>query len=249
MGRRLLVLGTLVCALAWPSAAMADKRIEAGPSNKYTTPEVTIDQGEKLTFVNNDVAGHDVTATDKGPDGKPLFNTPIVNRGESAFVEGSQYLTAGHYAFLCSVHTDMKGTIHVTGNGTPKPRPGQPGGPAAGEKDTQAPTLGVRLVRGRGFLDSDRANSPWVVIVDETFAARYLKRNPIGQRLRFVELGNHLAEVVGVSTASRHNSVFMPSQPFIYLPLAQHPASSLTLVAHTERAYDGRRFKGSRRTC
>jgi plastocyanin len=149
MGRRLLVLGTLACALAWPSVAAADKRIEAGPSNKYTTPEVTIDQGEKLTFVNNDVAGHDVTATDKGPDGKPLFNTPIVNRGESAFVEGSQYLTAGHYAFLCSVHTDMKGTIHVTGNGTPKPRPGQPGGPAAGEKDTQAPALGVRLVTKR----------------------------------------------------------------------------------------------------
>src|SRR6185503_7477684 len=96
-------------------------------------------------------------------------------------------------------------------------------------------TLGVRVVQGRGFLDSDRANAPWVVIVDETFAARYLKPNPIGQRLRFVELGGHLAEVVGVSTASRHNSVFMPSQPFIYLPLAQHPASSLTLVAHTER--------------
>jgi predicted permease len=96
-------------------------------------------------------------------------------------------------------------------------------------------TLGVRVVQGRRFLDSDRATAPWVVIVDETFAARYLKPNPIGQRLRFVELGGHLAEVVGVSTASRHNSVFMPSQPFIYLPLAQHPASSLTLVAHTER--------------
>ena len=96
-------------------------------------------------------------------------------------------------------------------------------------------TLGVRLVQGRGFAPSDRADSPWVAIVDETFAARYLKPNPVGQRLRFVELGGRMAEVVGVSAASRHNSVFMPSQPFIYLPLAQHPASGLTLVAHTER--------------
>jgi predicted permease len=95
-------------------------------------------------------------------------------------------------------------------------------------------TLGVRLVQGRGFLASDRADAPWVAIVDETFAARYLKPNPVGQRIRFVELGGRVAEVVGVSVASRHNSVFVPSQPFIYLPLAQHPASTLTLVVHTE---------------
>jgi predicted permease len=94
-------------------------------------------------------------------------------------------------------------------------------------------TLGVRLVEGRGFAATDRADSPWVVIVDETFAARYLQPNPIGQRLRFVEFGGRAAEVVGVSAASRHNSVFMPSRPFLYLPLSQHPASNLTLVVHT----------------
>jgi predicted permease len=94
-------------------------------------------------------------------------------------------------------------------------------------------TLDVRVVQGRGFSDTDRGDAPWVTIVDETFAARYLVGNPIGRRLRFVELDGRVAEVVGVSAASRHNSVFMPSQPFIYLPLAQHPATSLTLVAHT----------------
>jgi len=71
-----------------------------------------------------------------------------------------------------------------------------------------------------------------VVVVDETFAARYLGPEPLGQRLRLVELGR-TAEVVGVFEASRHNSIFMPSQPFIYVPLAQHPAPQLTLVAHT----------------
>ena len=94
-------------------------------------------------------------------------------------------------------------------------------------------TLGVRLVQGRGFRDTDRGDGPWVAIVDETFAARYLGANPLGRRLRFVELGGRMAEVVGVSAASRHNSVFMPSQPFIHLPFAQHPASRATLVAHT----------------
>jgi putative ABC transport system permease protein len=87
-------------------------------------------------------------------------------------------------------------------------------------------------VHGRGFGPSDTADSPPVVVVDETFAARYLGANPVGQRLRLVELGG-TAEVVGVFQASRHNSIFMPSQPFIYVPLAQHPVPQLTLVAHT----------------
>jgi predicted permease len=103
---------------------------------------------------------------------------------------------------------------------------------SAGERFFE--TLGVRVVQGRTFGPSDTADSPWVVVVDETFAARYLGPEPLGRRLRFVELGR-TAEVVGVFEASRHNSIFMPSQPFIYVPLAQHPAPQLTLVAHTER--------------
>jgi len=101
---------------------------------------------------------------------------------------------------------------------------------SAGERFFE--TLGIRLVHGRGFGPSDTADSPPVVVVDETFAARYLGANPVGQRLRLVELGG-TAEVVGVFQASRHNSIFMPSQPFIYVPLAQHPVPQLTLVAHT----------------
>jgi predicted permease len=93
-------------------------------------------------------------------------------------------------------------------------------------------TLGVRLVQGRGFSRADAADAPWVVVVDETFAARYLGPNPVGQRLRLVQLGR-TADVVGVFEASRHNSIFMPSRPFIYVPLAQHPVSQLTIVAHT----------------
>ena len=135
--------------MVWPAVAWADKQITAEPQNRYGTPEVTIDQGEKLTFRNNDVAGHDVTANDKGPDGKALFSTKIISRGESAFVEGSQYLTTGHYAYFCSVHPNMKGTVHVTANGTPQQRPGSGGsggGGSTGPKDEQAPEVGVAIV-------------------------------------------------------------------------------------------------------
>jgi plastocyanin len=153
MGRRTkrAALAAVGVGLVWPAVAWADKVITADPSNRYGTPEITMDQGEKLTFRNNDIAGHDVTANTKGPDGKPLFSTPIINRGESAFVEGSQYLTTGHYQFLCTLHTNMKGTVHVTGNGTPQPRPGAapaPGAPAPGAAaaDKQAPELELAIM-------------------------------------------------------------------------------------------------------
>ncbi|HET9271430.1 MAG TPA: ABC transporter permease, partial [Vicinamibacterales bacterium] len=63
---------------------------------------------------------------------------------------------------------------------------------------------------GAPFGPADTADSPWVVVVDETFAARYLGPEPLGQRLRLVELGR-TAEVVGVFEASRHNSIFHAS--------------------------------------
>ena len=143
--RRLVVAGG-AAGLLWPVVAWADQVIEAGPPNRFTTAEVTIDQGERLTFRNGDTVSHDVTASATGSDGKPLFATPIVGAGKEAFVEGSQYLTEGHYAYICSLHPSMKGTVHVTGAGTPQtrpePKPADPAKPA----DTVKPSLAVAIV-------------------------------------------------------------------------------------------------------
>ena len=59
------------------------------------------------------------------------------------------------------------------------------------------------------------------------------RADALGQRLRLVELGGRTVEVVGISAAARPNAIIMPPQPFIFLPLAQHPSSRLTLIAHT----------------
>lgn len=144
-GRRCLVTAGLALALLAPAAG-AEERIEAGPPNRYLTEEVTIAQGERLMFRNNDVATHDVTAEALGPDGKPLFSTPLIERGEEAFVEGSQYLTTGTYAYRCSVHPQMKGTLRVSAEGTPVPRPAPGTAPAA---DDRAPRVSVRILNRR----------------------------------------------------------------------------------------------------
>jgi plastocyanin len=125
MGRRtkVTVLFTLL-GLAVPAVAWADKQIEAGPPDRFTTTDITMDQGETVTFHNGDTVTHDVTATQTGSDGKPLFKSAETDGGKTSTVQGTQYLTTGHYDFICSIHPNMKGSIHVTANGTPAARPG-----------------------------------------------------------------------------------------------------------------------------
>jgi plastocyanin len=120
--------------------ALADQTITAGPvPNTYGTTQVTMDQGEAVLFQNSDSGGamHDVTADDKGTDGKPLFKSELIEPKKTAPVAGVEYLTTGSYKFHCSIHDFMRGTIDVTANGTPKPRPAP---------DTTPPTVDVSVL-------------------------------------------------------------------------------------------------------
>src|SRR3954468_11462837 len=151
MGRGLGAAVTFVM-LALPASAVADKQVDAAPPNRYTASEYTMDQGEKLVFHNGDTVAHDVSATTQGKDDKPLFRSDTTDAGKSSTVDGSQYLTEGHYDFICSIHPNMKASLHVTGNGKPATRPGA-AGPAGSTQtnsaDKTAPTLGVRLISKR----------------------------------------------------------------------------------------------------
>ena len=112
----------LVLLIGAPQAR-ADEQITSGPPNLFLTSEVTIDQGERITLFNTDLAAHDVLARGLGTDGKPLFRSELAAIGETVPVEGVEYLTTGDYAFLCSLHPQMEGVITVTSAGTPEPRP------------------------------------------------------------------------------------------------------------------------------
>jgi plastocyanin len=137
----LCALAAAAVTLALPTAdAAADQRIEAGPGTQYLTTSVTMAQGERLTFMNLDVTGHDVTARRLGADRRPLFSTPVQATGSTAFVDGSQYLTTGRYDFYCSVHPFMHGTLSVSAAGKPARRP-------AG--DSRAPGIAVEIVSSK----------------------------------------------------------------------------------------------------
>ena len=115
----LIALGAMVYA---GIALAASDTIVAGPPESFSAPTYNTDQGEVVPFQNLG-GSHNVTSRQNGPDGQTLFRTPTISGGTAA-VNGTQYLPAGDYPFFCTVHpTTMSGTLHVTTNGAPQPRP------------------------------------------------------------------------------------------------------------------------------
>jgi plastocyanin len=200
-----LALGVVLAA---PATALADDKIVAQPPNRFATTSVTIDQGERLTFQNSDVAGHDVTAEDSGPDNKPLFATPLVAGGGEAFVEGSQYLTTGSYKFLCSIHANMRGTLTVSSAGTPVPRPGSGGGgggsggggAGGGPADTTAPSVAVEVKATRA--SGVRRAKALKVGVTVSEAAEVKLTATVGAKAKEVATGSARVAAAGTSTVA-----------------------------------------------
>lgn len=87
-------------------------------------------------------------------------------------------------------------------------------------------TLGVPMLRGRAFTESDRNDAAPVAIIDETMAERFWPgQDPIGQRVTLSERGADSAfvnrTVVGVSKNVRHYTLREPSRIQVYIPLRQ----------------------------
>jgi outer membrane protein assembly factor BamB len=95
----------------------AGPSIASGPgaaSTGYATPAMISFAGSKVSYTNLDNVLHDVTATEKGADGRPLFQSKLIGLGESTPVEGTEKLASGKsYSFYCSIHPGMKGTLAV----------------------------------------------------------------------------------------------------------------------------------------
>ena len=91
-------------------------------------------------------------------------------------------------------------------------------------------TLGVELLRGRRFAESDRDGGELVTVVDETLAERYWPgEDPIGKRVTFETDGDaHSPDavpvyrtIVGVVANVRHYELQNPSRIQVYVPLDQ----------------------------
>jgi hypothetical protein len=93
----------------------------------------------------------------------------------------------------------------------------------------------VRLLRGRGFRDSDTASSAKVAVVNEQFATHYWPgKEALGKRFRIDNAKGPLVEIVGISKTAKYEWIGEPPTEFVYLPLAQHVHGKMTLLAESE---------------
>lgn len=119
-----LVIGAILAAA--PAAALAaPATITNDPNNLAFLPTTfNHDAGTVATFVHQGslpaAPAHNVTSAAAGPDGKALFQSTTTQG--SAPVQGTEFLPAGSYPFVCTIHIGMRGDL-VVGAGTPQPRP------------------------------------------------------------------------------------------------------------------------------
>jgi putative ABC transport system permease protein len=95
-------------------------------------------------------------------------------------------------------------------------------------------TMGMQLVRGRGFTAADRNGTPYVAVVNESFVKRFWPNgDALGKRLKqgWPEDKTPWREIVGVVKDVKTEGVDQPTRIQVYLPLAQEPFSFVTVVA------------------
>ncbi len=81
-------------------------------------------------------------------------------------------------------------------------------------------TLRIPLLEGRDFTERDDRESAPVLIVNRTFAERYLRgTSPVGRR---VLLDGAWSNVAGLVQDSKYHRLTEPPTPHIYLPYRQH---------------------------
>ena len=126
-------------------------------------------------------------------------------------------------------------TFPFTIVGRPEPEPNKRPRADVNEVDAQAlDTLGIRLLRGRGIEEQDVASSPWVAVVNKTFADRHFPgQDPLGKTIR-VSMGDpgpagapsvdepQPRTIVGVVADVTYPAFFTEKPAAIYIPFRQH---------------------------
>ena len=82
--------------------------------------------------------------------------------------------------------------------------------------------MGIPLIQGREFTDSDTAAAPQKAIVNETWARHFFPgQNPIGRRFNQGDSKTYDIEVVGIVKDSKYSSVRQQAPKLYFLPYRQ----------------------------
>jgi predicted permease len=92
-------------------------------------------------------------------------------------------------------------------------------------------TLGISIIRGRGFGEGDREDALPVIVVNETMAETFWPGDdPIGATVRTRGVRHR---VIGVARDTKYRDLNEPPQPYIYLALQQRHVAMTSLHVRT----------------
>ncbi|HZS07295.1 MAG TPA: ABC transporter permease [Blastocatellia bacterium] len=99
--------------------------------------------------------------------------------------------------------------------------------------------MGMRLVRGRDFTARDDLKATQVVIINEALARQFFpNEDPLGKRIRPTisvdDKEDAMREIVGIVNDVKFRRLTDESRPEVYIPHAQIPMSSMSLIVRTE---------------
>jgi putative ABC transport system permease protein len=93
--------------------------------------------------------------------------------------------------------------------------------------------LGIPLLRGRMFDESDGANSPHVAVISESLAReRWPNQDPIGRTIEFGNMDGdlRLLTIVGIVGDTHEYGLDVPPRPTVYVNLLQRPSPTITVT-------------------
>jgi putative ABC transport system permease protein len=94
-------------------------------------------------------------------------------------------------------------------------------------------TIGIPLIQGRVFGNEDQANTPPVMVINQTMARRFWpNQDPLGKQIKFVQ-GGSMATVVGVVGDAKHYWLEEEQKPQVYDTFSQGPGLFATAVIRT----------------
>ena len=95
--------------------------------------------------------------------------------------------------------------------------------------------MGVPLLKGRLFNESDAADAKGRVVINETMARRHWPgEDPIGKRVR-ISWDDLEDEVIGVVGDVKHAGPRRRSRAMTYWPFARNPYGTMTVAVRTDR--------------
>jgi predicted permease len=127
-------------------------------------------------------------------------------------------------------------TFHIEGAPLPEPNK-QTHSNIRIVSDDYFAAMEIPLVQGRAFRRADDLEAPQIALVNQSFVEKFLPgEDPINKRVTFGDPASEDIEwltIVGVVGDVHHESLATETDPELYWPYSQRPASRMTLVLQT----------------